>query len=295
MRRRKGFSLVELSVVIAILALLSALTISAVQKVRAHSLRNVDRNHLKQIGLATNGYISLHQGMLPSTHSIPPVSLSEFPKDQLGLYPTSPHFNILPMLGDAPAPYFKYNPKTDLDLRFYRIRTYISPTDISLKNFDLKSAKHITICYPMNALALLGTKKSSDISDGFSNTVLASQHYFGWYSGEIPTYYEYGYAYPGVPSTAEFLGTKPALFADANYKDIVPIRAIDGSTQPSSAGMTFQVSPKLIEADGKRLHSTNSSDLLLLSFDGSVSSCSSTISPSVYWSRITPNWNDLTE
>ena len=98
-RVRSGFTLIELVVVIAIVTILGLLIIPAVQSSREAGRRTLCANRLKQIGVATESYITTH-GVFPPT-----VGPLGFP----------PHLRLLPYL-EQRALYDRFNFEVDPNL-----------------------------------------------------------------------------------------------------------------------------------------------------------------------------------
>lgn len=94
----RGFTLIELIVVIFIIALLAALVVPAAQSARESARRSQCINHLKQIGIALQSYVA-------SSNIFPGISIITAHDSRGGFYSGnsySPLARMLPFLDDAP-------------------------------------------------------------------------------------------------------------------------------------------------------------------------------------------------
>ena len=105
-RRGHGFSLVELLVVMAIIALLVGLLLPAVQSAREAARRSQCTNNLKQIGLAMHNYVSAHVALPPVSVDCPASNCAYGPLPNYSPCPHqnwSQHARLLPFMEQTSA------------------------------------------------------------------------------------------------------------------------------------------------------------------------------------------------
>lgn len=184
-RRCVGFTLVELLVVVAIIGVLTALLLPAVQAAREAARQTTCRNNLKQQGLALQSY-----------HA----QAGEFPEGarkhaRSGQKSIGWHVLILPHL-EQPRLYEQIGPDDDGGARFHAenvvVTSFICPTaePPSVSTSDLESANYVGVAgtgserkeWPLEEIAcgiaatdgvlhLEGAVKIADVADGTSNTL----------------------------------------------------------------------------------------------------------------------------
>lgn len=286
MKRSSAFTLMELLVIVAIIGVLIALLLPAVQRVREAAIRTASMNNLRQIALATHGFADTHSGKLPSLagSTVQPPFQSMF----LTLLPHIEQDNL----------YRSELAKSSL----YEIKVFISPADPS---FVVPDASKGTSSYCANAQVFIGEPAlHRSIPDGCSNTIAFAEHY-AWGCGRTHFNWsvEQSVDFPGFDVSMHRTsfadnGPKVLRYFDFSYpnaylRDDYPLTSGNPPTSRSAiTGLTFQVRPRFEDCD-PRIPQTPHSAMLVALCDGSVRSLSGGISQAAFWGAVTPDGREV--
>ncbi|MBI2807986.1 MAG: DUF1559 domain-containing protein [Planctomycetes bacterium] len=279
--KRDGATLLELLVVITIIAILIALLVPAVQKVRGAAARVQSMNNLRQIVLASHHFSEANNGYLPDLDGF----------NQAAGVPDGSIFLALMPFIDQGNLFRAYTASFPANTRGsdYLIAVFTSPLDPSLSVSANGSSS-----YAANA-AVFGRQIKSALRfpDGMSNTISFAEHYANRCGGG--TFFSWA---PSGSITIDF-GNGPqtlrrATFADRELGDVYRVTQENPATSRASIpGLTFQVRPSLAECDPRLAQTPHSSGMLVALFDGSVRSLAPGISEATYWAAVTPNGNEV--
>jgi type II secretory pathway pseudopilin PulG len=166
--RRQGFTLISVLVIVGILALLMALLLPAVQRVREAAGRSQCQNNLKQIVLGTINCADAYRGSLPPTVGTFPQQTKSF---------GSLFFHLLPFI-EQNALYQKAEGSASRHgTSGVAVKTYLCPSgapgDNSYKGWLATSN------YAANFLAFGKTSAQfpASFADGTSNTFMFTERY----------------------------------------------------------------------------------------------------------------------
>lgn len=284
MSLRRGFTLFQLLVILALLGVLLGLLLPAVQKVRQSADRIKCSNNLKQIILGTINCADTYQGQLPP-------AAGGFPKDKGAMTGQGTvFFHILPFIEQDNL--YKASLGEDKEYSVWNNGTfsrhiviYECPTDASggaehvyqhwlaltsyAANFQVFGAPPGGAApTPDSIFTLTGpdplhgrARYPASITDGTSNTIFFTERY--QLCNDTPT----GWGYTAATSWA-------------------PVFAFQSPGK-------FQVQPLPKDCDATRAQSSHAGGINVGMGDGSVRFVAGSLTPVTWWHAITPNGGEV--
>lgn len=300
--QRRGLSLIEMLVVVAIIGLLLAILLPAIQTVRDAALLVGGKSNLRQLTLATSNYADTYNGFLPRL--MPATDASNLGDSSQGNNCASAHVALLPfveqgIIFDYMRPTTPWSTPTPPS-GAWRVTVFINPLDPTVSGAKpLTGQKPSFASFAFNAYAIEPrTTIGAGFPDGTSNTILFGEHYAADCNGKI---FDFATSVPPVdtiingrrliidnPRPAAFAHGGPEIEEGLNWNDYYPMTtATIPPVTTASIDIAFQHRPSKADCDHHLPQSSSRSGLLVGMVDGSVRVISPGVKPSVFWSAVT--------
>ncbi len=284
---RRGVTLVEVLVVVAIIALLAAMIMPAIQHARMLQEKLGISLKLKSISNSAIQYSTFKGGSLPSIlepkkgwqdgDKLPLMAYIPFLESNVKFNPFGRDFPFLESLNSA----------TDLSLNsvLLQMPAYNSIVHAGYTSFALNAYFHTKS----------RTRIGSVVPDGIGYTIYAAEHYaYTTSTGSMyNSFSHYPHAWDTSTNQPTFTAYRTSLFADESSLDVVPVTSGNPSVSlPSIPGVSFQHHPEVEAANPGLLQSTLPCGLMVAMLDGSVRCITPSVTPSVFWGAVTTNGSE---
>jgi prepilin-type N-terminal cleavage/methylation domain-containing protein len=304
--QRRAFTLVELLVVIALVGILIALLLPAVQAAREAARRCKCVSNVKQLGLATHQH--------HDTYGHLPQGIGYYsPGENIQVFGTH-HFHLLPFLEQEPlfesskgsSPFL--SPVGPAEVHYpgnnnvysRPVQVFLCPSDGSVQSGGVVTVNGVSfgaLCYPSNSMLSgqdsppgpQGKTRLAEITDGTSNTLLHAEKYarctnttmtLPLRDGGCAWAYCASPVFPWLPAPmAQPIKTFHAGFCIRALAPLAPDAIGEGSI--------FQVRPRQDNCDPTRTATAHDAMVVGLA-DGSVRALSPSISGAAWWAAVTP-------
>jgi prepilin-type N-terminal cleavage/methylation domain-containing protein/prepilin-type processing-associated H-X9-DG protein len=195
---RRGYTLIEMLIVIAIVGILIGLTLAAVQRSRAASVRLSCQNQLRQLGLAFHGHVDSHQALPPGHRTLNHPDRLPATGWTLSLLPyleqNSLYDAALIAFREIPYPYLN-PPHVPLNTV---VKSFLCPADDRIAGQGAGEGKGVAFTSYLGVSGITGQDRQGvlfgdskirmgDILDGTSTTLLLGERppdgdfRFGWW------------------------------------------------------------------------------------------------------------------
>lgn len=208
---RRGFTLIETLVVVAIIGILLGLLLPAVHKARAAAWNTSCKNNLRQIALSMHTYANDREA---------------FPMGYDTHFTRSWTFDLLPYLGQPAAPPISLD-----DTEPIRVQPYFCPAEPEPGTLSYLGCAGTTLLSRDGVLCRDKIRKPADIYDGLSNTLMFGERSGGHWQWPASVLGATGY-WSYHPGGANFALCDGSVTFFPSGKDLSAMATINGGEQP---------------------------------------------------------------